>query len=147
MFLALPCAVRAQATPTVDLLDRVYVDIERLAAIGLIDSAIVGQRPFSEREVVRLLHNAERNEATQPNAWAHRVILEDLARYTRTGNRPFDRIAIEQSFLDSPDRPAPSDGSGSIRARINPLAAYREGRPLYDGATTNIESRHSIVLG
>lgn len=145
--IALPLSLSAQATPTVDLRDRVYLDIERMAALGLIDSVILGQRPFSEREVVRLLQNAERNETSRPNEWAHRVIAADLERYVRHGDRAFDRITIEQSVLDSPDRPAPSDGSGSIDARINPLAAYREGRPLYDGATTNVESRHSIVLG
>lgn len=147
ILLVCPLALRAQATPTIDPLDRVYADIERLAAIGLIDRVIIGQRPYSEREVARLLHNAERNEAARPNEWAHEVIATDLARYTRGENRPVDRVGIEQSLLDSPDRPAPIDSSGAIAARINPLTAYREARPLYDGATTNIESRHSAVFG
>ena len=61
MMSALPALGRAQATPLVPPDDRVYRDLDRLASAGLIDSLILGARPFSEREVLRLLGEAKRN--------------------------------------------------------------------------------------
>jgi hypothetical protein len=140
----------AQASPPVDPLARVYRDIDRLSALGLIDHLIVGQRPFSQREIVRLLQEAERNLAACPTSardWATHVIAADLARYDLNAPRPFDRIDVGAALLSSPDRPAPSDANGFIDANINPLESYREGRPLDDGSTFIAESRHSITLG
>lgn len=150
LFAVLTSSLAAQASPTVDPLERVYGDIDRLSALGLIDHLIVGQRPFSQREIVRLLQEAEQNLAASPTSareWATHVITADLARYDVSTPRPFDRIDVDAALLSSPDRPAPSDNSGFIDARINPLAAYREGRPLDDGSTFTAESRHSITLG
>src|SRR4051794_1151391 len=122
---ALPAALRAQASPPIDPLERVYRDIERLASLGLIDDLVVGQRPFSERRIARLLTEAQSNLArlTSPSAseWASEVIAADLGRYSPHPARAFDRIDAEESLLDSPGRPAPSDASGFIDAQINPL--------------------------
>ena len=84
--------LRGQATPRVPPADRVYRDIDRLAAAGLIDTLIVGARPFSEREVVRLLTEARRNLDRQPSArkWAERVIDIDMARHAPAPVRVLD---------------------------------------------------------
>src|SRR6185295_4619406 len=78
----------AQSTPLVPPSSGVYRDIERLAAVGLIDTLIVGVRPFSEREVVRLLNEARANLDRVPRAraWAEPTIEADLARYDRRRN-------------------------------------------------------------
>jgi len=143
--------LRAQASPPIDPLERVYRDVERLAAIGVIDDVVLGQRPFSRREIIRLLTEAQNNLATRgPSGggeWMRQVIAADLARIASYGTSYLDRADVEQSVMDSPDRRAPSDLNGSIDARINPLTSYREGRPLYDGSTTIVETHHSVNVG
>jgi len=142
-------AALAQATPRVDPSARVYADVDRLAAAGLIDTIAVGARPFSRREIVRLLTEARRNldRNERAHAWADEVIAADLARYSPQSARAIDEVRIEAAYLDSPYRPIPADSNGSINATINPLAAYRGGRPIGDGATAALETAHSASLG
>ncbi|MEP6494712.1 MAG: capsule assembly Wzi family protein [bacterium] len=142
-------SVFAQATPLVPPDARVYRDIDRLAAAGLIDTLIAGTRPFSEREIVRLLGEAKRNLERNPRAraWAESAIAADVARYTRPVIRPYDDLRVEGGVLGSPYRHIDSDRNGTIDASINPLAGYRGGRPIADGGTAAIESSHSLLLG
>jgi hypothetical protein len=146
---ALSRPVSAQATPMVPPDARVYRDIERLAAGGLIDTSIAGTRPLSEREVLRLLGEARRNLERNPRAraWAERAIAADVAEYTRNGNRAYDAARAEVAELGSPYRPIERDPNGRIDAAVNPLAAYRGGRPLVDGSTSIFETAHSAALG
>ncbi len=139
----------AQARPLVPPTERVYRDIDRLAAAGLIDTLVLGARPFSEREVVRLLNEAQRNAGRNPAAreWATRTIAADLVRWTRGENKIIDAAAAEVSELDSPYRGVPPDSNGRISALINPLAAYRGGRDIADGVTAAVETFHSAVIG
>ncbi len=140
--------VGGQATPLVPPRDRVYRDIDRLAAAGLIDTLVVGVRPFSEREVLRLLGEARRNLDRNPpaRAWAERVIGIDWQHYAHA-TRLIDAAAVEVIDLDSPYRGIPADANGVVDAAINPLAANRGGRPVADGVTTSLETRHSATLG
>jgi capsule assembly protein Wzi len=139
----------SQATPRVAPTERVYRDIERLAAAGLIDTLILGPRPFSEGEVARLLSEARRNLERRPSAraWAERTIARDLARYARSTVRVYDRATFEATELDSPYRGIPSDANGEIDAVINPLAANHSARPTADGITASLETSHSLTLG
>jgi hypothetical protein len=142
-----PCA--AQATPMITPTARVYRDIERLGALGLIDTMLVGARPYSEREITRLLLEARAHVDRAPAAreWAERVISVDLARYGLHANRAFDELRSDATWLDSPFRPAPTDQNGTIDATINPLEANRGGRLLSDGGTLDLESMHSATFG
>jgi hypothetical protein len=139
----------AQARPMVPPSERVYRDIDRLAAAGLIDTLIDGARPFSEREVVRLLDEAQRNLNRNPKAraWAAPTIADDLARWTRGTPKPIDAASVELSDMDSPYRAAPSDKNGKISAVINPLPANRAARVIAHGFTSDIETYHSATLG
>ena len=139
----------AQATPRVAPDARVYRDIDQLAAAGLIDTVIVGARPYTEREIARLLEEARRNlgRLERGAAWEERVIAGDLARYAPHATRPIDGAAIEAAEMSSPYRPAPSDANGSLDANINPLANYRGGRSLSDGSTATLETEHSARAG
>jgi hypothetical protein len=141
--------VGGQATPYVTPGDRAYRDIDRLAAAGLIDSLIVGARPLSEREIVRLLNEARRNLDRNPLAksWAEQAIEVDLARYARTTPRLVDQATAEVMGLDSPYRGVPTDANGGIDGAINPLAANRGGRPAANGFTASLETAHSATLG
>jgi hypothetical protein len=139
----------AQARPMVPPGERVYRDIDRLAAAGLIDTLVLGVRPFSEREVVRLLTEAQRNLSRNPKAqsWAAPTVAGDLARWTRGTPKPIDAASLELSDMDNPYRPAPSDKNGRINAVINPMAANRAGRVIAHGFTSDLETYHSVTLG
>jgi hypothetical protein len=145
----LPSMARGQATPVVPINAVVYHDIDRLASMGLIDTLLVGARPFTEREVVRALHEAERNlsRASSGGRWAERAIALDLARFDRTHNRVLDAATLEPVYLDAPYRGVPTNPSGSIDATINPLTANRDGRLTPDGGSVSIETVHSALLG
>jgi len=145
---AMAPAVRSQATPRVPPGERVYVDIDHLAAAGLIDTIGFGARPLSTREVVRLLTEAQRNmdRNAGARAWAETAIASDLALYTHEA-RAIDEARVEIAYLRSPYRRIPADSNGAIDATINPLASYRGGRPVADGTTTKLETMHSAVVG
>jgi len=140
---------RGQATPRMAPGARVYADIDRLADAGLIDTIGVGARPYSRREVVRLLmearRNLDRNASARP--WAEDVIAADLARYETRQARAIDAASVDFAYLDSPYRFIPADSNGAIDATVDPLASNRGGRPMADGATTVLETMHSATLG
>jgi hypothetical protein len=52
--LLLAPGARAQGTSIVPPGDLVYADIDRLAELGMLDSVILGQRPYSRREIARI---------------------------------------------------------------------------------------------
>ena len=144
-----PALARSQATPIVPPGDRVYRDIDRLAAAGLIDTLIVGARPFSEREVRRLLGEAKRNldRSASSASWAAPVIAADIARYTHAAVRPLDAIQVEGIGRKSPSRAVPRDDNGALDAEINPLTANRSGRRVNGKLVGAVESRSTASLG
>ena len=137
----------AQASPTVPPSAAVYRDLERMASLGLLDTMIVGVRPVSEREIVRLLNAAKLNVDRNPAArdWTEPTIREYLERFSDRRIRVIDSAMVETARLSSPVRLAPSDANGSIDADVNPLAAYRGGRTLVDGTTIALETAHSCA--
>lgn len=138
----------AQATGFVPPDQRVYDDISRLSAAGLIDTMIVAARPYSRREVVRLLHEAQRNLARLARSdWAASTIAADLAQFDRPEHRAMDYARAEGSELSSPDRGIAPQPVGAIDARINPLGANRDGRPIADGTSATVETMHRAELG
>jgi len=138
--------VRAQATATVDPTDPVYGVIGRLAAERLIDTVIVGQRPYSRRAIARMLSEANRNKprlvSTPTRAPLLLALLDrESARFAAeikalAGDHgrswrvvvPVDRLALETTALRSPIRAIPSGGLGSLAGTTNPLVDNRQGR-------------------
>jgi hypothetical protein len=139
----------AQASPRIAPGARVYADIDHLASAGLIDTIGYGARPFSQREIVRLLNEARRNldQIVGARSWAEAIVDADLARYAPREPRAIDAARVEVVYLDSPFRIIPPDSNGAISATINPLASYRGGRPLANNTTTSLETYHSAALG
>jgi hypothetical protein len=138
-----------QASPFIPPNESIYADVDLLVSAGLIDGIAVGTRPYTRGEIERLLTEARRNvERRGASAdWAVPIIERHAARYARTHARPIDLATLEFARLSSPNRPVPADPNGSIDAAINPLAAWRGGRTLPDGATAAIETMHSASLG
>lgn len=149
LLVAVTVRVSAQATPLVRPAAPVYQDIQRLAAMGLIDTLLLGTRPFSEREVLRLLDEASRNlnRLSTGRTWAEKTIAFDRAVYVRTSARLIDAVGGEVAGTNSPFRRAPIDANGAIDALINPLVAYREGRPIVRGGIVSVETQHSALFG
>ena len=146
--IAQPGLAEPQASPFVPAGAAVYADIDLLTSAGLIDTVAAAARPYTFREVQRLLAEARRNAAgrSEKAEWAQRLIDRNVARYDGPP-RPIDFAAVWITAMDSPYRAVPSDLNGSIEASINPLAAWRGGRPIADGATTTIETMHSVSAG
>ncbi len=142
-------ASAGQASPFVPPNESIYADIDLLVTAGLVDTIAVGTRPYTRGEIGRLLTEARRTvESRGASAdWAVPIIERDVARYVQAHARPIDLATLEIARLSSPDRLIPSDPNGSIDAAVNPLAAWRGGRTLADGATAAIETMHSASLG
>lgn len=147
--MAVARGVGAQARAFVPPDAPVYRDIDRLWAAGLIDTIVTGTRPYTEREIVRLLSEAKRNLGRRSDAteWAASAIAAGLVRYERASPTGIATVSADVTFLDSPNRGIPADGNGSIDASINPLASHRSGRPLVYGTTTTIETLIDVSFG
>ena len=69
--------VRAQGTATIPPSDEVYQDFDRLSELGYLDSTIVAQRPYSRREIGRILR-AARERSTQLGEGSQSLRVTDL---------------------------------------------------------------------
>src|SRR3954463_3951549 len=72
--------LRAQATVTVPVQDPVYRDLDRLFGSGLIKTMVVGMRPYSRREIARIIADASKTPSARPISSSNRRILDRLAR-------------------------------------------------------------------
>lgn len=135
---------------------KVYHAIEQLTAFGLIDSAISNQRPLSWSEIERLTKESEANfdrvhgKKCEPRA---AILMKQLKeqipqKETSLTLKPFREFSTEYLYLDSPFRLAPNDAGGNHRMEswINPLTAYRGGRPFVDGQNFLFESLHKMYF-
>jgi hypothetical protein len=162
LLLACTTPLRAQATATVDPADPVYRVIARLAAERMIDTAIVGQQPYSRRAVARMLVEASRNRS---RASASPVLLALLDRerarfkpeidavvgdHGRSWKMslPVDRLTVETALLSSSSRGIPGAGLGNLTASTNPLVDNHQGRPYASGnVTLGAEAATRLQLG
>ena len=161
--LMLPVALAAQATVTVPVQDPVYRDLDRLFGSGLIKTMIVGQRPYSRREIARVVMDASQTPPRRTMSEGNRRILERLARQfapeiaaLRDHKAPLKRLVVDDARLEavgtnSPRRPIPNDNTGSIDADVNPLLNDRAGRTYRVGtnlaADADVSFRAARGLG
>ncbi len=148
----------AYSTPNVPVDDPVYRDIDKLIAAGLVKDVIYGQRPWSRREIARVLSVAQENRKRIPPEkegdplWtyvdpilSHR--LEEYPQEQPPSFHPLEKVQFDSTLLDSPPRPIPqNNGLGSVDAQINPLVNYQEGRHYVDGSNLGLETTHSAQL-
>jgi hypothetical protein len=160
-----PGSAPAQATTNVPVEDLTYRHVERLIAEGLLDTVHVGQRPYSRREMGRIVAEAERrlpglearaSSDTTLSAGARadlsrrveraRAILgllrDEYGTDGRAGTRLLESAAADWTWTNSPPRVVPSDDLGGISAVTNPLVDYRLGRRYVDGGNLAIETTH-----
>ena len=159
--LLLAATAGAQTTVSVEADDPVLARIDRLIAEGAIRTAIVGQRPYSRREVVRLRAEARATAdslaTVQPEHAARiRALLAlDSARFATPdgmGTQLVERASVEAVGTGDDARTIPFGGTGMgplgrIDAITDPLVERRLGRIYARGATFALETAHRVQLG
>ncbi|HEX5037049.1 MAG TPA: capsule assembly Wzi family protein [bacterium] len=162
----------AYSTPNVPVDDPVYRDIDKLVASGLVKDVIYGQRPWSRREIARIvaiaMSNIEKNPPMTPDdrEISERVYNSEIVERLKErfhdelvdadsipGDpknirvNPLEEVRFDYTLMDSPFRAIPVDnGLGLINGVVNPLVAYREGRHYVDGSTLAFETTHTAKL-
>ena len=155
----------AQGTTLLPPTDLAYRDVDRLAELGVLDSLIVGQRPYSRRELGRIVRVAriklDRADLTgrgdlgvrggslsDDGAFQANAILQRLTNRfgeevdERGFDGPmlalFDGAALTFTSTDAIPRRFIS-GSAPLEATLNPLDARRLGRAPIRGQNTALE--------
>ena len=154
------------SSPHVPVTSRIYRDLERLTALGLITDSIYGQRPWSRDEIARQIREAmdkqeRRGEPVVPSVgeidadMAEDELLKRLKKdyaselkkldATKIGVEvdPLKWAQLEYTLMQSPSREVRRDnGMSSIDAAIHPFTAYQGGRHFADGSTFSLETLH-----
>lgn len=153
-------AAAAQGTAPVPPSDVVYADVDRLAALGLLDSVIIGQRPYSRRELARIAAVALRRlargtaEGRELPSDVEGVVARLTARFGEAAGTAADGRAVV-SLLDGASLAAhatdavrrgfSSPITDRLEATIDPLAAPRRlGRPAPAGQSIDVELAQRI---
>lgn len=153
-----PVAVNAQGTAIVPTSDLVYTDIDRLAELGVLDSAIIGQRPYSRREIARIARVArdrmdggrtgKRKSFSEAVSGYAESLLNRIERVGRDADdRPIsepevalvDGVMLTASSTDAARRAFASPGTRLTEATMEPLARRRLGRPADKGQQLSLE--------
>jgi hypothetical protein len=164
LVLALPSA-RAQGTATLPSSDLAYRDIDRLSELGFLDSVIVGQRPYSRREIGRILRVA-RDRSTQLGERAQSQRLTDLelaigdgilrrleTRFSREIDesdeavpvlQPIDDVRLMVTYTDAERRGWLASHTRPLEATIGSLLPRRLGAQLVPGTTAALEIAQRI---
>ena len=159
-----PAAARGQASATAPIGDPLYEDLDRLIDAGFITHVIVGQRPYSQDALRRLVVEARGRldtsavDALDPAIRASVARLErrtaraaveliDGAATRRLEVEPLATLRVDALTTDAPTRPVPSNGLGTTEADLNALTNYREGRVFPAGSTIGLESQHWLQAG
>lgn len=162
--LVLAGVLPAQTTRLVDPLDPAYGDLRALVDAGLLDQIWLASRPLSRRGFRSAVAEAKerlRGDAS-PGRAASRVALQEriIASIEErlgladgdggvvvlgNGSALIRTLSLDATATSQPTRLIPdSNGIGAIDARLNTLLANRQGRPLAYGASTLLESTHTL---
>lgn len=134
----------AQTTAVVPIDDPAYLWLDRLEALGVVDSAVMGQRPYSYREMGRLAR-AARATAARAGVDEQRLVFALLDRLdARVAARqplvPLEDLLLVVTGTDAVRRsPPPAATSSPPQATIDPLASRRLGDPAIRGETATLE--------
>jgi hypothetical protein len=162
--LTAPSALRAQGTGLVPPSDLAYVDIDRLGELGVLDSVIIGQRPYSRREIARIarvarvrldgIHRFGGTEMSEDAAaYAEGLVHRLETRFSDAApDRPFDGwvvafvdgASLTFNSTDADRRGFPAPYSRLTEATIDPLAERRLGQPAVRGNTGALELSNRI---
>ncbi len=155
----------AQAPTVVPMGDPAYGAVDRLAGAGLVDTMLVGQRPYTRAEFADIVHQALRKvdgaSQEQLDPSLHHVLDDLAARFTPGPTGPESAVPTPGRFIDAialmgtstneqPRWVPPANGAGgATHAFIAPLAleAQSGGRDVMQGSTVALESWHHFAIG
>lgn len=127
----------------------IYRAIDRLIAAGAVDGVVVGQKPYSNNEIGRILREAEGNIEGLKNPADKMMVYRILKRWKnyyclepKWDFHLLERLDINYNYLDSPDRPVFANGLGNVAAHVRPITSNEEGRHFADGINYSIETYH-----
>ena len=138
----------AQGTAPVPLDDPAYAYLDRLEELGLVDSAVMGQRPYSYREMGRLARATRAAAAVRATGTTERALADALL--ARLEARVSDPASLRSALVDqglltatstnAVRRNLPPAGTASPpQATIDPLALRRLGDPASRGQSAALE--------
>jgi len=151
---------KAQGTATVPPSDEVYLDFDRLSELGYLDSTIVAQRPYSRREIGRILRVA-RDRSTQLGERGQSLVITDqelligdgiLRRLETRFSREIAEdpstdalLAVDDGrlfvhYTDAPSRPFVGTFGTPLEATMGKLLPRRLGQAYVPGWTLGVES-------
>jgi hypothetical protein len=160
MLLVATARMQAQGTATVPPGDLVYTDLDRLNELGLLDSVIVAQRPYSRRDIGRILRaTRERSNRLGDNDSNRRYTDLELSiadgilrrletRFSREIDTlasaapvvtPFDDVLLDVAYTDAERRGWYSPNTNRTEATIGSLLPRRLSAPLLPGTTLAFE--------
>lgn len=161
-------SVAAQGSVTVRADDPMYLDADRLIDAGLVDTVIVGQRPYSRMGLARIARQVQRRMADMDKRHEHASIqavhaearlLRALARELLTADSVDARaempavgmawlhsVRVEALVTDAPTRAVPTNGLGTSEADLNTFTDYRQGLRFVSGGNVAVETAHSAVF-
>jgi hypothetical protein len=161
LMLLVPAAHAAgQGTTPVAPSDPAYRDVDRLAELGVLDSVIVGQRPYSRRELARIAGVAQRRLArqdesvarpTEAAAIADRLAERFHADSTTSAGMPrlelIDGASLIAISTDADRRAFAGTFAQKLEATIDPLALPRRlGPPAPRGESGALELAPRLEL-
>ena len=150
---------QAQGTATIPPSDEAYQDFDRLSELGYLDSTIVAQRPYSRREIGRLLR-AARERSTQLGERGESLRITDLelaigdgilrrleARFSREieddpstdALLALDDARVLLHYTDAPRRGFVGTYGSTLEATMGALLPRRLGEVFVPGTTFGIE--------
>lgn len=143
---------RGQGTTPVPSADPAYRDVDRLAELGLLDSAVLGERPYSRRELARLAAMAFARlaqEGSMPRARESGAIVNSLllrfgqdtaASPTTFVVAPLDGASLQLVSTDAVRRAFAGTFPARLEATIDPLSLPRRlGTPAPRGQSAALE--------
>jgi hypothetical protein len=151
---------QAQGTATVPPSDEAYADFDRLSELGFLDSVIIGQRPYSRREIGRILRAArERSNQLGERSQSQRITDLELSigdgilrRLEMRFSREIDEMPSTDALLkpvedgrftvhytDAARRRFVGAYGSSLEATTGSLVPRRLGTILLPGTTAGVE--------
>jgi hypothetical protein len=151
---------RAQGTATVPPSDEAYLDFDRLSELGYLDSTIVAQRPYSRREIGRILRVA-RERSTRLGEGSESLRITDLeltigdgilrrleTRFSREIEEDpstdallaLDDARLAVHYTDAPRRGFVGTFGSTLDATMGSLLPRRLGEPYVPGTTLGVEA-------
>ena len=160
MFLVPAASAVGQGTAPVAPSDPVYRDVDRLAQLGVLDAVILGQRPYSRRELSRIAAIAyarlSRSSARVRRPAEAGAIVDRLVERFRADSVassgvprlvPFDGASIAGISTDAVRRPFAGTFPQKLEATIDPLSSPRRlGPPARRGETGALELAQRLEL-